>query len=352
MQQGLSHARRLGDLDSQQGLVNLGPQLPNRLRKGIRACILSHNPHAHAVERATSRTIVVDTTGIITLIARYTVMRCPGAIALSLLCGLVFFPQSSHAAIRSSLHVSVAAILPQVRQRDSALPKEPPSRLSQFKDAADGLHSVATIIALMVGGWWTYTRFVKNRGNFPRAKLSHAITQRDLGSGFRLIHVATTITNSGTTLLKLCSGFTQILQIVPADEDVMKALREQKESSNEKMAAEFDWPGAGRREFSWKDSPRELEPGEDETVECDFALEADIKTISVYTFFQNERKLPSKIGWHLSTFCDLSSEPPVSSASQISGEKPVDDDDRGGKQHESAQTTKKQAEAQNEEGQP
>jgi hypothetical protein len=222
--------------------------------------------------------------------------------------------------------------LAQVSPTGPPTPKEPPSALSQFKDATDALHSITTVIALIIGGWWTYTRFIRSRGNFPRAKLCHAITQHNLGDGLRLIHVATTVTNNGTTLLKLCSGFTQLLQIIPADEVVKKALQEQEDLSNERRAAEFDWPDAGRCEFHWNEDPRELEPGEEETIECEFALQADIKTISAYSFFQNENKLPSKIGWHLRTFCDLSDD--LSTFEDSKG-KPADYH-RGGKQHESA----------------
>src|ERR1035437_10352507 len=48
------------------------------------------------------------------------------------------------------------------------------------KDLTGALQSVATIIALFIGGLWTFRAFVKGRGNYPRAKLEHLISHRRL----------------------------------------------------------------------------------------------------------------------------------------------------------------------------
>lgn len=39
--------------------------------------------------------------------------------------------------------------------------------LEDFSSAAGGLESIATVVALVVGAYWTYTRFIKQRENFP-----------------------------------------------------------------------------------------------------------------------------------------------------------------------------------------
>ena len=45
----------------------------------------------------------------------------------------------------------------------------------QFKDIMAGLQSLATVIAIAAGGWWTYIRFVREREAVPRIQFTVAV---------------------------------------------------------------------------------------------------------------------------------------------------------------------------------
>lgn len=43
---------------------------------------------------------------------------------------------------------------------------------AEFDNFAGALSSLATIVALVVGGWWAYGRFVRTRDAWPKLKFS------------------------------------------------------------------------------------------------------------------------------------------------------------------------------------
>ena len=55
------------------------------------------------------------------------------------------------------------------------------------KDVAVALQSLATVIALLVGGFWTFRAFVKTRGKHPRAKIEHQVSFRLLPDDSHLL---------------------------------------------------------------------------------------------------------------------------------------------------------------------
>ena len=56
-------------------------------------------------------------------------------------------------------------------------------KLEKFKELTETAQAVATVIAILVGGWWTYTSFIQGREKFPhlniKQRVSHiALTDR------------------------------------------------------------------------------------------------------------------------------------------------------------------------------
>ena len=93
--------------------------------------------------------------------------------------------------------------------------------LSKGKAFCETLQAVCTIGAILVGGWWTYTLFVENRKDYPRAKISHHILYRGLGinkdarTDTRLVHVTVTVANTGEVLVTLANSEVRVQQILP-----------------------------------------------------------------------------------------------------------------------------------------
>src|ERR1700737_2768954 len=229
-------------------------------------------------------------------------MPITATITIFLLLGTS--PVTGYTAIPRFLTTGTGIILAETAGTPTATPKEPPTTLSKFKDIADALHSTATIIALIVGGWWTYSRFIKKREKFPRAKISHSITHRRLDDHFQLLHVALNVQNAGEVLLCLHKGFVLVQQVIPATPELLKGLHEGGDITSEKKT-ECDWPLLGQRLCEWQSESHEMEPGEDENIEFDFAVGSEVRTVEVYSYFKNEKSFERDIGWNLTTLYDL-----------------------------------------------
>ncbi len=186
--------------------------------------------------------------------------------------------------------------------------KDVTTKLSRFKDIAGIVESLAKVIALAVGGWWTYLLFVRKRQQYPRAKVTHTVIHKPLASGQRLLHVATNVTNTGEVLLCLVSGFTRIQQMSPPPSELVKCLR-QGHDPVKQGETEYEWPSVGERKWDWQDHPHEVEPGEDDEIDCDFVVESDAETLEIYTYLKNKAKPEREIGWNLTTIYDLQERP-------------------------------------------
>jgi hypothetical protein len=116
-----------------------------------------------------------------------------------------------------------------------------------IKEKLEIIQSIVTIFAVLVGGFWTYTLFVKERENYPHATIEHALSHIALSKGINLLRVSMTVKNTGTSILEIKKMFIRVQQILPvppcadtqpcAADQVNKALREV-----ERKEDRFSWP--------------------------------------------------------------------------------------------------------------
>ncbi len=173
-----------------------------------------------------------------------------------------------------------------------------------FKTYAESVEAIITALGILVGGWWTYTLFVRKREDYPRAKLIHQVIQRGLPEGKRLLHVINRVTNTGQVLLSLDFGFCRVQQVLPIPAEFADALQ-RGEDPVEAGKTEYPWPLLAERDFRWERSPRELEPGESEDVFCDFVVDPDTEVVEIYAYLKNKEKVEREIGWNLTTLYDV-----------------------------------------------
>ena len=92
-----------------------------------------------------------------------------------------------------------------------------PSELrTTLKDWVDIAQSVVTIVAVIVGGIWTYDVFIKERRDYPHANIEHKITHLSLANKNWLLRVGLDLTNAGNSLMRIDESFIRIQQILPA----------------------------------------------------------------------------------------------------------------------------------------
>jgi hypothetical protein len=66
-----------------------------------------------------------------------------------------------------------------------------------FNHLAGGIESMATVAALIVGGYWTYTRFIKQRENFAFIEFTVDINFIGKQSGWRIVELIAYLENKG-----------------------------------------------------------------------------------------------------------------------------------------------------------
>jgi hypothetical protein len=169
--------------------------------------------------------------------------------------------------------------------------------------------NLVTIFALAVGGWWTYTRFIRQRTEQPRATLTYRAAHRRLTPRELLLRVSVRATNSGTVLLGVRELCCEIHQVAPLTSEALAKL-EARELINERDEADL---GCIRcYEQKWKAGEVEIEPNESESFDFDFIVDSAAETVLVYADLPNAEREDGG-GWQAAGFYDFG----VTSAPQV-----------------------------------
>lgn len=67
----------------------------------------------------------------------------------------------------------------------------------EFNNWAGGIESLATVAALIIGAYWTYTRFVRQRDNFPLIEFTADVEFIGKHQDSWVVELTTTIENKG-----------------------------------------------------------------------------------------------------------------------------------------------------------
>jgi hypothetical protein len=168
------------------------------------------------------------------------------------------------------------------------------------------LHKIAVIIAIIVGGFWTYKLFILHREAYPKANISYHIEERKLSDEYNFIQVFVKIENSGNTVLKLRRGDVRLYDISFPNENIERALREFGEPAFRKKAI-FDWTTIQFVKIEWPEGKIEIEPSEADQLDFEFIIPSQYKVIKIYSWFTDmEKKVGEEtIGWRASRLYNL-----------------------------------------------
>lgn len=179
--------------------------------------------------------------------------------------------------------------------------------LSSWKDLIKVLESIFTIVAIVVGGLWGYWLFVKNRQRYPRASLTHKVIHKEIEDGKNLLHVDIVIYNIGEVLLQIKDVNTIVSQVLPLCKKISNLIENGKDPVKE-GASDIEWPEIGSRAIKYREDPCEVEPGETQSLQCDFLLDASILSVEIYSYVENLVKRGRELVWDHTSIYDLSSE--------------------------------------------
>lgn len=176
-------------------------------------------------------------------------------------------------------------------------------RLSVLKDYVDVAQNCIATVAILIGGFWTWMLFVKNRLPYPRANIKHQISHKTISKNKVLLRVVIQITNSGDTLLSPESGFIRIQQVAPWPKELLEAIKKGNASAIY-QDTELDWPLIEERKLDFVKKKQEIEPGEVDELCCDFIIDK-VETVLVYSFVKNRIKRKKGVGWNTTSCYDF-----------------------------------------------
>jgi hypothetical protein len=160
-----------------------------------------------------------------------------------------------------------------------------------------------TGLAIIVGGWWSYNKFIRQREKFPRSKITHNIVHKPLTNDKVLLHITVNISNAGEVLLRLKSAETRIQQVLPLSGKTGKLVK----SGNDPVLRgqlEIEWPLLGSRK-ALPSKGLQIEPGESDWLSYDFIIDKKVQLVRVYSYLKNVSQRDRDIGWSLETLYDL-----------------------------------------------
>jgi len=181
------------------------------------------------------------------------------------------------------------------------------------------IEKIVKILALGIGGAWVLWNINWRRERAPKLQMEHSFYSRDLHNGQRLVTVILTIRNSGGVLLRAQGCFTRLLQVfpLPFPDDVNAAIAEG-DGPLDDGGTHFTWRLLDKRIFGTAADPVEVEPGESDSIACDFLVPDRVETVRVYSFIPNAWKAKQGIGWTHTTMHDIPKGESMSEKERVS----------------------------------
>jgi len=191
-------------------------------------------------------------------------------------------------------------------------PMWPPTKFpSRFKEKLEIAQAIVTTAAVIVGGWWTYSLFIKEREEFPHANIELKLSHVALSDQANLLRVGIELTNSGKSLMKIGKSIIRVQQILPllpcpkdgacAVNDVDAAVKQVDRKDDR-----FPWELIAERNETFT-PPFDVEPGEKQSVDYEFATSSEAKVVRVYAYFRNDQRSTDggEVGWETSSYYDF-----------------------------------------------
>lgn len=178
-------------------------------------------------------------------------------------------------------------------------------KFSDIETIVGIFQSLATILALVVGGTWSYMLFVSRRQRYPRARVEHKVIARPIANGKALLSVDVFVSNCGEVLLSLVSWEINVKQMLPPRLELQRLLSRKANSAPMTGSQIIEWNLVASRKDKWRVGEFEVEPGEQHQIHSDFLIDANLETILVESFFENVKKSKKHVEWSFSTVHDL-----------------------------------------------
>jgi len=159
------------------------------------------------------------------------------------------------------------------------------------------VESWAKIIGILAAGVWTYLIFVRQRQRYPRATIVQEVLYQQLPIERTLLVVSVSLANIGTTLIEVDYIEVVVARLSPLKKSLISLAVEGHDPLDSAARREFLWYRIAHRRTGFKTGHLEIEPGESEQVNFDFAVSGDLEQIKVGVHVENVFKRHTLRDW-------------------------------------------------------
>jgi hypothetical protein len=158
------------------------------------------------------------------------------------------------------------------------------------------IQAIATIVAIIVGGVWTYRLFVLQRLAYPHLKIDHSVTDLPLPENQMRLVVDIIHTNSGSIKITPQYGFLKIYRLQDLPAETADQLNEPQPQDGEDN--DGTWEILDNHAWKWDPrTPLIIEPGESNQLHYELTLDADVGPLEIYSYFRNPTITDQDLGW-------------------------------------------------------
>ena len=166
----------------------------------------------------------------------------------------------------------------------------------RLKDGSAIAQAVATVIAIGVGGLFTWRNAQIFRARAPHVTISHEVSHRFVGTEYVHIAVTAILHNRSRVNIEFRDGLFIIQQIAPSLDENVEELYASVFLDHE--YEDLQWPTLEQARRAWDEDELIVEPRESETDTFEFIVSTDVESIVITTYFYNSRvlgKIPDEI---------------------------------------------------------
>ena len=168
------------------------------------------------------------------------------------------------------------------------------------------MNSIGILVAICVGGVFAYQRLQIFRTFTPHMTISHEVTHRLVSDSYIHIAITATLHNSSKVHIELREGFFLLQRIAPTTDEEVGELYAQVFVDEEQE--EIQWPVLDSSPRTWDEGELIIEPSGSHLETYEFIVSKEIRTVSIYTYFDNPkfmRSSQSAEGWGATTIYDI-----------------------------------------------
>lgn len=178
--------------------------------------------------------------------------------------------------------------------------------IADWANLAGAVESAATVVAIALGGWWTYRTFLRQRLGHPRLRAEILPQLIAIPTG-HLIRCSVRVENIGSVVARCEHGEVRCRQLLPMPPRILEAAAGGFDPVAED-AQVIDWPVLAQRQWRWKGQTFEIEPGETDSLAAEFFVPREARVLEIYFYLANAKKSRRGLGWPCSKIIEL--DPP------------------------------------------